>query len=268
MKNLILVEFGAPSDQNELREFLHNLHGREPGIPELESASRKYVLSGGSPIRSKMQALRERLAGILDASVDYAFLYNKPYLADVVDASIRSGFKDIVILPLFTFYSRRTSMDIDKCANRDAKIKVVQAYRIPCLADVWGNRLKSDINGLRDFMVVFTAHSIPASESDQYAESFRELAKKISASAGCTNYITGFQNSRRGWLGPSIYDLQPGPARNIVVVPLSFLLTNMEILYDLDIEYSQHIRQTGHTYIRSGPPDEGYELPACLASVV
>ncbi|MEM3701795.1 MAG: ferrochelatase, partial [Conexivisphaerales archaeon] len=268
MKSLTLVEFGAPSDKNELREFLRNLNGRDPDNSEIERALGKYMLSGGSPIRVKIQDLKVKLAGALDFPVDYAFLYNKPYLSDVIESKISSGFDNIVILPLFTFYSKRTAEDIEQCTKGagNAKVEVLQLYKIGCLAKVWSNRLKSDIKGLENLIVIFIAHSIPAGKSEQYEMSFRKFAEQISASAGCKNFLIGYQNSRNGWLGPSIYDLKLGTVRNVVAVPLSFLLTNMEILYDLDVEYSRYLKQTGHTYIRSGPPED--ELPACLASVV
>ncbi len=115
---------------------------------------------------------------------------------------------------------------------------------------------------------MFTAHSIPvdAKGSAEYARNFYKFAEMISFFIRNRSYLVGFQNTHRGWLGPSIYDLPIGSHMEVVVVPLSFLLTNIEVLYDLYIEYSQHLHKMGYKYIRSGPPDDSRELVRCLAS--
>ncbi|MGC8661573.1 MAG: ferrochelatase [Nitrososphaeria archaeon] len=271
MKNLILTEFGAPSTPDELREFLTNLNNRNPSREELGEATRKYNVIGGSPIREKLIKIAEGIKGKLDGvRVDYAFLYNKPYLKDVIELNAEYG--DITILPMFTFYSRKTAMDISRSISGytgSAKIKVApEASRISCMHAVWGKKLKSDTANLKKYTLVFTAHSIPASGSGEYLQSFRKFAENIASYAGKADFLTGFQNSRPGWIGPHIYELQLGTCKDVVVVPLSFLLTNMEILYDLDHEFSEYIVKKGYRYMRSGPPDESDQLYECLAGVV
>jgi len=272
LKGIILVDFGAPSNVDELRDFLINMHNRNPTESELKNVMKKYELSGGSPIRNKIQGLRKMLEEEVGSAVDYAFLYNKPYLKDIIDFDIKAGIKNIIVLPLFTFYSRKTAFDIERNVShyRDvAQIEIgPEASNIECVSDLWGKKLKSDLDKLDEPAVVFTAHSIPVSTdgSAEYARSFYKFAEKISFFIKNRNYLAGFQNTHNGWLGPSIYDLPIGRHTDVVVVPLSFLLTNMEVLYDLDVEYSQHLRKMGYRYIRSGPPDDSRELARCLAS--
>ncbi len=271
MKGVVLVEFGAPSNASELREFLQNLTNHVPTDEELKSASKKYEQIKGSPLREKVEILSKSLAELHEGlDVSYAFLYNKPLLATVIDTKVKSGLDSITILPLFNFYSMRTAAEIDRAIKKYSKVTRViwQAYSADCLANLWGEKLKADTEKLNDFEVIFTAHSIPYEADSQYLQNFRAFAKRISASAGCINFTIGFQNSHKGWLGPSIYDLQLEPGKNAVVVPLSFLLPNMEILYDLDIEYSRYLEQNGHRYIRSGPPEDLNELAQCLASLL
>ncbi|MDG7037264.1 MAG: ferrochelatase [Nitrososphaerota archaeon] len=275
MKSIILTDFGAPSSPNELEDFLVNLYNRAPTNSEIETATKKYEFIGGSPIRTKIKNLTEGLRNELEnVQVDYAFLYNEPYLKDVIESNIKSGINDIKILPLFTFYSRKTAIDISKSISYNegaVKIKVApEASKVDCIPIVWGNRLNSDIKGLGNFTLIFIAHSIPKGidVSNQYLQNFRNFAEKISSRVKNKNFLLGFQSSRQGWLGPSIYDLEVGPYEDVVVVPLSFLLTNMEILYDLDFEYSKYLKEKGYRYMRSGPPDDGSDLPKCLASIV
>lgn len=268
------MDFGAPSNADELRDFLTNMHNRSPTESELKNIMKKYELSGGSPIRIKIQGLREKLEEEIGGAVDYAFLYNKPYLKDVIDYNIKTGIKNIMILPLFAFYSTKTALDIERNVShyRDvAQIEIgPEALNIECMSDLWGRKLKTDLDKLDEPVVVFSAHSIPVTTegSAEYARSFYKFAEKISFFIGSTSYLAGFQNTHHGWLGPSIYDLPIGRHMDVVVVPLSFLLTNMEVLYDLDIEYSQYLRKMGYRYIRSGPPDDSHELARCLASVL
>lgn len=271
MKNLILTEFGAPSTTDELREFLTNLNNRNPSKKELEEAETKYRVIGGSPIREKLRKIAEGIEGKLDGvKVGYAFLYNKPYLKDVIE--LNAMYEEITIMPMFTFYSRKTAMDISRSISGYigcTKIKVApEASRIGCMPVVWGKKLKSDTVNLEKYTLVFTAHSIPESGSAEYLQNFIKFAESVASYAGKADFLTGFQNSRKGWIGPHIYELQLGTCKDVVVVPLSFLMTNMEILYDLDHEYSSYIAKKGYRYIRSGPPDESDQLYECLAGVV
>ena len=271
MRSVILVEFGAPSNITELTEFLQNLTNHAPNYEELKNALKKYELINGSPLREKVEALSKALAGLDEGlDVSYAFLYNKPLLSDVIDLKLKSGIDEIKVLPLFNFYSRRTAADIDKAIKKYSKFTAVisQAYRADCLAGLWGERLKADIKKLNDFEVIFTAHSIPYDEDSQYLQNVRGFVERVGACAGIADFKIGFQNARRGWLGPSIYDLNLGNSKNVVVVPVSFMLPNMEILYDLDVEYSSYLMHNGHRYVRSGPPEDLNKLAVCLKSLL
>jgi len=271
MKGVILVEFGAPSNRSELIEFLQNLTNHVPNDEELKNALKKYELINGSPLREKIETLSKAIAG-LDEGIDvsYAFLYNEPFLSDIVDSKVKSGLDEIKVLPLFNFYSRRTAADIDKAIKKYSKFTAVvsQAYRAECLVSLWGERLKADIKKLNDFEVIFTAHSIPYGDDSQYMQNIRGFAEMVSASAGIADFKIGFQNTRKGWLGPSIYDLNLGSGKIAIVVPVSFLLPNMEILYDLDVEYSRYLKQNGYNYVRSGPPEDLNKLARCLKGLL
>jgi ferrochelatase len=111
--------------------------------------------------------------------------------------------------------------------------------------------------------VVFTAHSIPLSMSNQcsYVQQLTETCRLVSESLGipAERWKLVYQ-SRSGrpedpWLDPDVNDyLQTLPAhgvKDVVVMPIGFLSDHMEVLFDLDEEAAATCKQIGINMVRA-----------------
>jgi ferrochelatase len=109
--------------------------------------------------------------------------------------------------------------------------------------------------------LVFTAHSIPSAlaATSDYEAQLRETAGLVASGLGWPGWSLAYQ-SRSGppgqpWLDPDILDhlraLAAGGARDVVVVPIGFVMDNMEVRYDLDVEAGARARELGLDMVRA-----------------
>ncbi len=112
--------------------------------------------------------------------------------------------------------------------------------------------------------LIFTAHSIPEKyieQGDNYLEQIKKSIKLIielltedlsKNKLALPAWQMAFQSrgmSGENWLGPGADEVIRGlPAKgykNVLLVPLSFLADNIEILYDIDIVYKKIAGENG-----------------------
>jgi ferrochelatase len=109
--------------------------------------------------------------------------------------------------------------------------------------------------------LVFTAHSIPRAlaATCDYEAQLRETASLVASSIGRPDWSLAYQ-SRSGppgqpWLGPDILEhlraLAAEGTRDVVVVPIGFVLDNMEVRYDLDVEAKGRALELGLDMVRA-----------------
>ena len=132
-------------------------------------------------------------------------------------------------------------------------------------------------------LVLFTAHSVP--RTDAAIESYQaQLKQACSRVAGLLqlnqygiNWDIAFQ-SRSGppgtWCGPdaaefvkTIPERFPG-TKTVIVCPIGFMLENMELLYDLDVELRQLCESLGLDYDRTLPVSGHPKVIAMIRELV
>lgn len=126
--------------------------------------------------------------------------------------------------------------------------------------------------------VVFSAHSLPeriVADGDPYPELLRETARLVAERLGLSDWSFAFQSAGRtadAWLGPDlsaeIARLAAEGIRSVVVCPVGFVATNLELLYDIDIEARQRAHELGLRLVRARALDDHPGLVAALADIV
>jgi len=126
--------------------------------------------------------------------------------------------------------------------------------------------------------VVFTAHSLPeriVGVGDPYPELLRETARLVAETLGWRRWSFAFQSAGRtgeAWLGPDLLSelerLAGSGSRAVVVAPVGFVASNLELLYDIDIEAQARAAELGLTLVRAAALDDHPGLVAALADIV
>ncbi len=108
-------------------------------------------------------------------------------------------------------------------------------------------------------------------------EQLKETAKLIAEAAGVTAYHVGWQsegNTPDPWLGPDVQDLtrelfeNKGYKAFVYILPVGFVSTHLEVLYDNDVECKVVTDEVGAAYYRPAMPDAQPEFIDVLSTVV
>ena len=126
--------------------------------------------------------------------------------------------------------------------------------------------------------VIFSAHSVPLDTGDveTYTAELAETIRLVTNEVGLNEYTLGYQSRsgspQRPWLGPStesrLRSAVEASATRVLVVPVGFVVDNMEISYDLDIELRGVAASLGVDMARSQPAGRHALFPALLADLV
>ena len=110
-------------------------------------------------------------------------------------------------------------------------------------------KLESDVS----VYTIFTAHSIPAESielGDPYGEEFDKTVKKLVERIQPKNWFKAYQSQGMipvPWLGPTVESVLDKIARQgsktVLMVPVGFVCDHVEILFDIDIEFSEYAKE-------------------------
>jgi len=138
--------------------------------------------------------------------------------------------------------------------------------------------------------VIFTAHSVPtrtlAATPDMPADPYADQARRTAAlvfekavallgPAAPRQYLFAFQSQGVAggpWIGPTVEDTLTALAaeghRGVVLQPIGFLCDHVEILYDIDIAFTQTARTLNLRLFRPESLNDSPLLADALVSVV
>lgn len=288
---VLLLDFGGPLSEADVEPYLRRLFS-DPAIlpvPDLVrpllarliarrrapvARSHYAAIGGGSPepaaIAEMASALGDHLAAeVPDVAWDVrpAFTYAPPLVDDVV-AALAGRVDGTVALPAFPQRSWATT-DAALAAVRRAGHRA----DVPTLAELGsfpteGGLLDALGAGLLPRVgpgshVLFVAHGIPMRNErrgDPYVAEVRATVDALAARLPPgTPWSLAFQ-SRLGpvaWVGPFLEDevarLGAAGVASLVVAPVSFLVENLETLYDLDTEAPDLVAAAGIRDYRRAP---------------
>lgn len=277
MISVILMAYGSPSRMEDVLPYLEGIYEGKP-VPEyaLKENTEKYEMSNGvSPSNAIIERIVRKLGIELSAHGKFnVILGNKhwtPTLSDAIDVAEASGSDRIIGIPLFPFEStnvRDSYLEPTLAALGERRsyieVKFVNGFSPRELASMWSGILKRiSIEG--ETAIMFDSHSLPLfrGPEHEYNSAFRETAKLIAEETGLEKYFCAYQSQGKygnKWLGPSVYEtlevIGSEGFSKIIAAPIGFIYEHLEILYDLDHEFGEKVRETGLDYARSDLPND------------
>lgn len=194
--------------------------------------------------------------------------YWHPFIEEAIKQISSDGIKRLIVLSLYPHYSSATS------GSSIAKVKkIIEKYSVeisyidqwfkhPDYIDSLVEVIKKGLNSFsqagienpdENVHVLFSAHSLPKKiidKGDPYVSQIKETINEI-LKKNSLNWHLSYQ-SKSGpvkWLKPStdekLKKLAKTGAKNILVVPISFVSDNVETLYEIDILYKQKAQKYG-----------------------
>ncbi|MGH7803032.1 MAG: ferrochelatase [Candidatus Binatia bacterium] len=239
-------------------------------------------IGGGSPLRRLTEAQAEALERALAACGVEARVYVgmqcwAPTIDDAVDRIALDGIERLVVLPLYPQFSLATTgsaLHVFEAALARRKVagldrRVIRAWHddpgyVRALAATIAPELAAfpDPGGAATH-VVYSAHSVPQKyieEGDPYLEHTQRTFDLVEHELGGRHRSTLAFQSKVGpvkWLEPStndvIAELGKQGAKQLLIVPISFVSDHIETLYEIDILYKGLAAEAGIPHFRRAP---------------
>jgi protoporphyrin/coproporphyrin ferrochelatase len=302
----LLLSFGGPEGPDDVLPFLRAVtRGRGIADDRLDAVAEHYYhFDGVSPINAQNRSLMAAVAAEFDRrGIALATYWGNrnwtPLLPDTVATMARDQVQNALVLTTSATGSYSACRQYrENLADAQATVGVgapaLQKLRhyfdhpgfIEANADGIRTALASLPPALRDDAVlVFTAHSIPASMNAssgpsgglyvaQQAETARLVAEAVRGPGA--RFELAWQ-SRSGppsvpWLEPDINDrlvtLAADGVAAVVVSPTGFVSDHVEVLWDLDVEAAQSAERLGLRFARAATAGTHPAFVAMIADLV
>jgi ferrochelatase len=293
---VLLIGFGGPTCQEEIRPFLDNiLRGRPIPRQRYEEVVHHYEVMGGrSPYNEhtlrQAEALRAQLhRDGADIPVVVGMRNWSPYLIDTMRELTANRVRRILGVILAP-HRCEASWERYQTAADEARLKIGSDAPQVDYPEPWHTNpkfieavagrtreafAKLDQPDAKRAELIFTAHSIPLpmANASGYADQIRESAAAVTGRLGRDSYTLAFQ-SRSGaprdpWLEPDISAvIRKLDGRPAVVMPIGFLCDHVEVLYDLDVEAAKTARESGVQMVRAATVADHPAFIEMIAGVV
>ena len=269
---VFLMAHGAPESVDDIPEYLRNIRGGTESTSETIQIIRdRYEQIGGkSPLRKITEELCVRLESFLNQQGGqfkvYCGMRNwSPYICDEVKRMKEDGIKRVVAIclaPQFSTWSTRLYFNVFKeslksCGFEDLDVRYIGSWADhPLLIDAFEEKYQAALAKLEpkaSVYTIFTAHSIPAESielGDPYGEEFDKTVKKLVERIQPNNWFKAYQSQGMipvPWLGPTVESVLDKIARQgsktVLMVPVGFVCDHVEILFDIDIEFSEYAKE-------------------------
>lgn len=294
-RGVVLMALGGPSSLDEVEPYLRDLREGRETPPELvtEFRERYRRIGGKTPLldisRAQARALTGRLAAEgVEAPCTVGMRHSAPRISDAVRELVGGGVREIVGICLTPYYSSwsvggylATLGQAVEAVGSGAHLVPVESWNTePGLVRAFAARVERGLRdlaaqGVQDPVVLFTAHSLPGIAEparDPYVLELAETRRLIEASLPAMRSRLAYQSvGRRAgpWLGPSaetvLEELGRARERGVLVVPYGFVSDNLEILYDVDIEFREIAERAGLAFARAACPNDDPDLAEALA---
>lgn len=292
---VLLLAYGGPNSLADIPAYLLDIRGgRETPQALIDEISRRYAQIGGSsPLLAITRSLAARLSATVGLPVYTGMRHWTPWIKDAVAQMAVDGVQRAVVICLAPHYS---SMSIGAYRRRldEALAQVGQCIAVdfveswhtqPEYLDAVAANVQTTLQRWPEHqrdgvLVVFTAHSLPASilaRGDPYDSQLRETAQLLAGRLAlpAERWTFSYQSAAQTgvpWLGPQIEALVPQLAeqgrRHLLIAPIGFIADHVEVLYDIDIGVQAIARQ--HDVRVERPPmlNDTPPLVAALSAIV
>jgi ferrochelatase len=288
---VLLLAHGSPDSADDVPDFLLRVTGGRPLPAEaIEEVMRRYATIGRSPLTE----ITLRQAGLLAQKVGmpvYVGMRNwRPFIPQTLRQMGEDGVHHAIVICMAPQNSK-TSVglyrnSLEKSVDSGLSFDFVESWHDePLLIQAFAERLlagreKANRAAEKRVPVIFTAHSVPRRtivEGDPYEDQAMETAELVAAAAslGKSEWRFAFQSqgmSGGAWLGPTveatIVDLKQIGHRRVFIQPIGFLCDHVEILYDIDVLFTQVAEKEGMRLWRAESLNESPLLTGALAQIV
>jgi ferrochelatase len=248
---------------------------RQPLAKLISTRRAKHVahhyaeIGGKSPIleftRRQARALEAELGREFDARVVVAMRYWHPFTAEAIAELAEFAPNEVVLLPLYPQYSKTTTGSSLNEWNRrfqpngwNPRTHVVsEFYQDAAYLDAVVRAINDciDDHERADLDIVFSAHSVPVAvieRGDPYQRQIEHTVDLVWERGGWPARRHICYQSKVGaskWLRPSMHEtierLAAAGARQVLVVPISFVSDHVETLHEIEIEHREQARRLG-----------------------
>jgi protoporphyrin/coproporphyrin ferrochelatase len=248
--------------------------GRKPLAKLISSTRAKRVqhhysvIGGGSPIRKfteqQATALESRLRDEgLDAHCYVAMRYWHPFTAEAIARLSAAKSDQVVLLPLYPHYSSTTTgsslNEWKRLFHDDVPVRLVENfYRNDLYLDALTEKIDEALARFPQserVELIFSAHSVPMSvihKGDPYQMQIEETVELLMRRGGWSHGHRLCYQSKVGaskWLQPSLHTtlrhLANEGAKNLCIVPISFVSDHVETLGEINHEAREEAEKLG-----------------------
>jgi len=290
---VLLLAYGGPDSLDDIPAYSLDIRGgRETPQRLIDDIADRYRQIGGrSPLLEITRSTAAKLSVALGLPVYVGMRHWHPFIRETVARMAGEGVRRCTAICMAPHYS---SLSIGAYRARLAEaLAVVGGGMAVHLVESWHTQ-PHYLDGLTAnvlvtlgrfpadarVLVVFTAHSLPASileRGDPYPAQLRETASLVAerAQLPADRWTFSYQSAAQtgtSWLGPQIEALVPELAqageRNLLIAPVGFIADQVEVLYDLDIGVQRIARSAGVRVERTPMLNDSPALVNALADIV
>lgn len=274
---ILLMALGGPDSLESVEPFLRDVRGGRPTSAELiHEITERYRATGGqSPVPAIMQEVARQLEHRLNETgpsrftVYVGFRHWHPYIRDTYQEIVKDGVQRLVGLCMAPQNSQLSvGAYVKKVEEAQAesgaaiRFTHVQSWHThPALiqgitANIREAMGKFHADARDHVALIFTAHSLPEriiKDGDAYPGQVQETVEAVRAALGplppSATWRFAYQSQGRTsdrWLGPTVEetldDVQRAGFRHVLMAPIGFVSDHLEVLYDIDIEFTKRAR--------------------------
>ena len=288
---VLLLAHGSPASVQDVPEFLGRVTGgRQLPQEVVEEVSHRYGAIGKSPLTDLTLQQAELLATEIGMPVYVGMRNWHPFVSQALGQMQADGIGHVVVICMAP-HNSRTSVglyrkSLGECKDPEMTFDFVEAWHDqPELIQAFSEKLKSGLKRAQlesgtQSPVIFTAHSVPERtvlEGDPYEIQARQTAALVAKAASLKESDWSFALQSQGmsggpWLGPTVEDtitrLRQSGHEQVFVQPIGFLCDHVEILYDIDIAFTDFAEKIGMRLRRAESLNDSPLLTSALAQIV
>lgn len=295
---VVLMALGGPSSLEEVEPYLRAMRtGRETPTELVDEFRERYRRIGGrSPLLEISRAQARGLEACLaehgrSAPCEVGMRFSSPGIPEAVDALVARGVRTVIGICLTPYFSSwsvggylTALREATEAIRRPVELRTVESWNTqPGLVATYVAAARRGLAvlaeaGVGEPAVLYTAHSLPGvsePEREPYVLQLHETRALIERELPPRKSRFAYQSvGRRAgpWLGPpaeqEIERLADEGERGLLVVPFGFVSDNLEILYDVDLEFREIAERRGLALARTDSPNESAGLVDALARAV
>jgi len=297
---VFLMAHGAPTSVDDIPPYLKNIRGGTDSSPEVIQIIRERyeAIGGSSPLLEITQGQADELEKYLNQNGGnfkvYIGMRNwDPFILDVVKQMLEDRVEKILALclaPQYSTWSTKLYFNafndaLEKNSKGDLPpVQLIGSWaNHPSLIDAFVEKYNIAIDkihslGYEQVHTVFTVHSIPAESLEQgdfYDKEYDSTVKAIVERIKPFRWFQAYQSQGMipvPWLGPTVESVLDRIARigskPVLMVPVGFVSDHVEILYDIDIEFSEYAKSKNLQLFRTESLNQSALFTEALASVV